>query len=460
MGQLPALIYLFSMYLVAWLFLFSGNASADTFEIHPPILDSCDEEFENLANKLKPGDELILHDGVYSQGCRRAITAKGEADRPIVIRAAPGAQPVITRSPQSNTTHNNIEIVDSAYLTIRGLHFRGGSIGVRVIRGHHVTLEDNEIAETQNNALAVNAGDVDSLIARRNHIHHTGLHPTAPTEGEGMYLGCHDGTCKVTNSLFEGNYIHHLRGTSEGGNDGIELKLGSSGNVVRDNVIHDTNIGTHYPCIFVYGGAGVNVVEGNVVWNCGEGIQVVADALVQNNLIINCSLTGITASPHAANRRVRNVMIVNNTVVGHPKCLQARWEGADNMVLANNAFYCGSGVAVDALGLDGAGVTVRANAVEGTLTGVQLDGRTFIAGGPAANTFNGTDAFDLWPRGQSALIDHGDVKFSPRQDFNNQLRSISTVDIGAYQSRGRPDNPGWKVGPGFKPLDRQGKSNP
>ncbi len=151
--------------------LFGGNVNGETFEIHPPNSESCDEEFENLANKLKPGDELILHDGVYSQGCRRAITAKGEADKPIVIRPVPGARPVLTRPAHSNTTQNNIEIVDSAYLTIRGLHFRGGSIGFRVIRGHHLTLEDNEISETQNNALSVNAGDVDALIVRRNHIH-------------------------------------------------------------------------------------------------------------------------------------------------------------------------------------------------------------------------------------------------------------------------------------------------
>ncbi len=445
-------------WLALWIGLFCADAKAETFEIHPPNSESCDEEFENLANKLKPGDELILHDGVYSQGCRRAITAKGEADKPIVIRAADGAAPLITRPASTNTTQNNIEIVDSAYLTVRGLHFRGGSIGFRVIRGHHLTLEDNEISETQNNALAVNAGDVDALIVRRNHIHHTGLHPSAPTEGEGMYIGCHDGRCKVTNSIFEGNYIHHLRGSSEGGNDGIEIKLGSFGNVVRDNVIHDTNIGTQYPCIFVYGGgAGINIIERNVMWNCGEGIQVVADALVQNNLILNSSLAGITAAPQTANRRVRNVTIVNNTVVGHPKCLDLRWEGAENMVLANNAFYCSGGVAVDALGLNSSGVTARANAVEGTLTGVSLDGQKFIAGGRAASTFKGADGFDFWPRAKSALIGKGDVKFAPRQDFNNQPRGAAKVDIGAYESSAQPDNPGWKIAPGFKALDGQGR---
>ncbi|MSP37306.1 MAG: hypothetical protein EXR70_02280 [Deltaproteobacteria bacterium] len=184
---------------------------------------------------------------------------------------------------------------------------------------------------------------------------------------------------------------------------------------------------------------------------------MVADALVQNNLILNSSLTGITAAPQTANRRVRNVTIVSNTVVGHPKCLDLRWEGAENMVLANNAFYCAGGVSVDALGLNGSGVTVRANVVEGTLVGVHLDGQKFRGGGRAGNTFKSSDSFDLWPRANSALLGAGDVKFAPRDDFNGRPRAAAKVDIGAYEAKGQSDNPGWKIAPGFKPLNGQNK---
>jgi hypothetical protein len=34
------------------------------------------------------------------------------------------------------------------------------------------------------------------------------------------------------------------------------------------------------------------------MWNCGEAIQVVSNAVVRNNLILN-STNGITAAPHA-----------------------------------------------------------------------------------------------------------------------------------------------------------------
>jgi Right handed beta helix region len=430
---------------------YHGEAAAETIEIHPASTDSCDENFQSVANKLQPGDELVLHDGVYSQGCRRGISVNGKPGKPIVIRVAAGAHPVIARSPQSNATQNNIDIIDSNYLTIRGLHFRGGSTGVKIARGSHLTLEDNEIFETQNNAIAINSGDADSLIIRRNHIHHTGLYPFGPTEGEGMYIGCHEGTCKVTNSLFEGNYIHHLRGTSAGGNDGIEIKVGSYNNVVRDNVIHDTNIGSKYPCIFVYGGGPErNLVEGNAVWNCGEAIQVVADAIIRNNLVLNSAVAGIVAGPHAVNRRVRNVTIVNNTIVGHPTCLELHWNGAENMVLANNAVYCPDGTAMNAAELEGKNIVLRANFLEGKLIGVRLDGESFLPGGSLASAFFSSDVLDVWPRPESALIGKGDATLAPRGDFNDIPRGTKTVDVGAYETRSLNANPGWKVTPGFK----------
>src|SRR6266542_6478051 len=228
--------------------------TAAEVQISPQTAPACHEEFAKVANTLQPGDVLILRGGTYSQSCRRAITVNGTAAAPIVIRAAAGERPVITRPADNIDTHNNIEIVNSSYLIIRGLAFQGGSTGVRFIGGHHITLEDSEIYETGNNAISLNYGNTDFFVFRRNHIHHTGLSTSGLTEGEGFYAGCNNDACRITNSLFEGNYIHHLRGTSDGGNDGIEIKVGSYNNVVRNNVIHDTTIGRRYPCIFVYGG--------------------------------------------------------------------------------------------------------------------------------------------------------------------------------------------------------------
>ena len=415
-----------------------------------PSASQRQEELETVANSLRPGDELVLHGGVYSQTGRRAITAHGTPDKPIVIRAAEGESVLLTRPAEDMDKYNNIEFIDCSYLVIRGLKFKGGNSGIRFIRGHHVTLEDCEICETGNNALTMNSGDCDAFVIRRNHIHHTGLSNAGPTEGEGMYIGCHDGSCVTTNSLFEGNYIHHLRGTSDGGNDGIEIKVGSGGNVVRDNVIHDTNIGRQYPGIFVYGGGKhQNVVERNVIWNAGEGIQVVSDAIVRNNIIFDCIATGITAAPHAAMPEMRNVLIIHNTIVGHPTGVHIRWSGARNMIYSNNAVYCPEQTAIDAAGIDQQ--FLRANYVCGALRGCELDGSRFRDGGTLAETFLGPAEHDYWLRPDSALVGSADPAFTPRDDFNRTDRT-PPCDVGAYELDGRPQNPGWRVTAGFKQL--------
>ncbi len=426
------------------LFALGGfECAAHIYETHPSRPDSEREEFETLANQLQPGDELLVHEGVYSQTGRRAITAKGTQVSPIVIRSADGESPLLRADPR----HNCIEFVDCAHILIRGLRFQGGSSGVRFIRGDHITLEGCEIFETGNNALTMNSGNCHAFIIRSNHIHHTGLNTSHPTEGEGMYIGSHSGSCRTTESLIEGNYIHHLRGTSDGGNDGIEIKAGSFGNVVRNNVIHDTNIGRRYPGVFVYGGGpGTNLVEGNVIWNAGEGIQVVSDAVVRNNIIFNCAATGITAAPHAAMPQVRNVSIINNTIFNAPVGVRMRWAKSTNAVFANNAIYCPDGWA---LSMEAGSAFLERNYIHGRQPGVKIDNDQFFEGGVPSAAFVDVTKNDFWPCPGSPLRNHANRRLAPESDFNGMKR-IPPSDVGAYESQQREDNPSWPIRSGFK----------
>jgi len=103
------------IFLFVLLVVFLGNGFVHesclgaVFEIYPATVES-QEEFETVANSLKPGDELILHGGLYSQSARRAITVNGSAAKPIVIRAANGQQPLLTRPADNIDKYNNIII--------------------------------------------------------------------------------------------------------------------------------------------------------------------------------------------------------------------------------------------------------------------------------------------------------------------------------------------------------------
>ena len=80
--------------------------------------------------------------------------------------------------------------------------------------------------------------------------------------------------------------------------DGIEIKRGAHDNIVRDNVIVRSN----YPGITMYGFAGAggpNIVERNLVWHgkADNGIQIVGQIIVRNNIVLDAAITGIASKP-------------------------------------------------------------------------------------------------------------------------------------------------------------------
>lgn len=409
-------------------------AHAGTFEATPA------DDLEAKVNALTAGDELIVHGGTYTLSGRFGISLTGTAAAPIVIRAADGERPVIDRP----AADQNIWDLDRAdYVTIRGLEFKGGSAGVRITAADHLTIEDCEIHDTADVALRANDGGAvyRSLLIRHNHIHHT------DGTGEGMYLGCNNNGCRVLDSVIERNYVHHTNGATVSQGDGIELKEGSAGNVIRDNVIHDTG----YPCILTYatvGNGGPNVIEGNALWGCGDhAIQSAADATIRNNLILGSVANGIAMQPHQAGTPA-NLVVVHNTVL-HATNDAIRVSGITGTVtIANNALYAQAGNAIAASGTL-AGLTVAGNRGVGALVGVS-GGFTAstLAGDLVSGGYGGAPPMDLYPAPGSSLIGAGDPAYAVAIDFNGIARGAS-VDVGAY-AFAAGGNPGWQLTTDFK----------
>ncbi|HSW22390.1 MAG TPA: right-handed parallel beta-helix repeat-containing protein, partial [Burkholderiaceae bacterium] len=398
--------------------------------------------FETAVESLQPGDTLVVHAGTYSDSGRISISVRGTASAPVLIKAADGqARPVITR-PSGAAVQNTINVEGASYLTIKGLDIVGnGGDGINLSGGpSFITLEDLDIHDID---VGINfRSSMNNITVRRNHIRRTGI---GNGTGEGMYVGCNDATCIVRDSLIEYNWIHDaLPGTTQG--DGIEIKVGSHSNLIRHNVIYNMT----FPGIFVYGtGANpANVVEGNVIWNCLEGIYAVADAVVRNNIVIG-SGTGLSLYSHAQVGQMKNVTAVNNTLYDNNDGLYVRWgSGVSNMVLANNAVYSPGKTAVNAGGGFGAGATVAANYVQGG-SSITLDNTRLHAGGSAANTFVDAANKNFWPRAGSILLDRGAAAHAPGNDFNLTAR-VAPVDVGAYEALGLTANPGWRIVEGFK----------
>ncbi len=393
------------------------------------------DDLEAAVANLSPGDELVLRGGTYFFNGNVTLSANGTAAQPIVMRAKDGETPVIQ---QATSNQNVVEINGSSYFVVSGITFTGGSHGVRLINSDFVTIQDCEIYETGDVALSANSGGTyDGLKILRNHIHHTN------GTGEGMYLGCNNDGCRIANSLIEGNYIHHTnRSTVEQG-DGIEIKEGSYANIIRNNVIHDTN----YPGILLYstvGNGAQNLVEGNVVWNVADNtMQVAADAVIRNNIIL-----GNVAFRSHQSGSPSNIEFVNNTVVSSGSGIEVR-NVSGSVVIANNAVYAQGG-AIRLISGDLSQVQLSANVGAGGLSGGSSgysDGNG-IASDLVNGHYNGVPPIDVFPAAGSALIGAANPAYVPGTDFNGTARN-GALDVGAYKSS-QGGNPGWSIATGFK----------
>lgn len=384
---------------------------------------------------LKPGEELVLGGGTYTMSSAFRVTVVGTQQQPITIRAKTGEKP---RIHMNTGAQNIIEVQGSRYVIFRGIEFTGGSHGIRLMDSDFVTVENCEVHETGDVAISANSGGTyEGLRILRNHIHHT--HGT----GEGMYLGCNNDACRIANSLIEGNYIHHTNGSDVQQGDGIEIKEGSYGNIVRDNVIHDTN----YPGILTYSTVGngpPNVLEGNVIWNSNDyAIQSAADIVMRNNVVLGT----VALQSHQAGSP-GNVEIVHNTIINNGSGLEVR-NVVGPVLIANNAIYSESSSAIRLVSGNLGLVTVAGNVGRGGLSG----GSSGYTEGKGIGTdfvgaHYGVPPLDVFPKSGSALIGAASAAHATPLDFNGTSRT-GTNDAGAYRFSAS-GNPGWQISAGFK----------
>lgn len=419
----------------------TSSASAAEIEIDPG------DDVEGAIAALEPGDVLILHGGTYTVTERFAISIAGTEAMPIVIRAADDEVPVIERP---DASENIVDVDFADWVEIRGITFTGGSAGVRLSMVSNFTFADNEIHGTNDVALRANDG---GMTYSNLHIVHNHIHDTDNT-GEGMYLGCNSDDCRLADSVIERNWVHHTNQATVVQGDGIELKEGSSGVVIRDNVIHDTN----YPCILTYSAVGngpPNVIEGNVMWNCGDhAIQSAADATIRGNIILSNGSHGIAMQPHQSGAPA-NLQVLHNTIV-IPSGNAINVSGAvGSITIANNAVFAMSGAAIN-IGGDTSMITVAGNVGAGGFSGG--DGSGYVDGDLAAafvdGGYAGAPPVDVFPAAGGPLLGAGDPTYAIDEDFNH-LPLRDPPDVGAY-AFDRAGNPGWVIQEGFKEFPDDG----
>lgn len=315
------------------------------------------DRFKTKVEALVAGDTLRVSAGTWSVGGFFYVEPRGTAGAPIRILAEPGA--VLTR-PDAGQNVINFGGAGTGsparYVVFRGFEVTGGSMGIRVWDVENFWIDQCRVHDTASVAIAANSRDTYRLFVTRTEITSTG------GTGEALYLGGNNGASVARDAVVALNHIHDTGG-SQG--DGIELKQGSHGCLIAENVIHATN----YPGILCYGtgGGDQNVIEGNLVWDTNSNpFQVQGEAIVRNNVVFARNGPAFQSAPHQGNPT--RLEVVHNTFIaqnGRGATLRS-WANEPGMVLANNAFYSRND---DSVAINGgtSGIAIEGNVVYGQL---------------------------------------------------------------------------------------------
>jgi hypothetical protein len=385
--------------------------------------DSAVSSTQNGANlkariaTLKPGDRLEIGPGTYSINSYFGVDLQGTLVAPIWIVAKAGATPVITRPNASQNAMNVGVSKATRFVCIRGLEITGGSAGIRLYAVQDFWLDRCHVHHTNEAGVTANTADTARLYLTRNQVDHT------LGTGEGFYLGANNAQFVMRDSVVALNHVHDTAGTQ---GDGIEIKQGSFGNWVAQNLVHDTK----YPCILLYGTGGnpFNVVERNICWNAGDNVmQVQGEALVRNNLLMN-GTNGFGSHDHQG--QVRDLTFVHNTIVNPTKGAQlSNWSGRPGMVFANNVVYSETSQSIAFSG--SSGVTITGNVVVGPVTGASSGWK--VGGGLSDFKSVTWDASqkDASLSATSKILGSGDPLWEVADDITGKPR-IGRVEAGCY----------------------------
>ena len=387
----------------------SGTAFGRSITVGPSA-DWC-----NAINTASPGDEIVFLPGSYTAPCW--ITARGTASNWILIRSESEVDGQRATFAYPGSAANVLELRNAAYVILRGFAFaptQDAVDAIRIRQANDIIIERNTF--TGIGGVSIPANDSGTNIPRLT-IRYNVFRNLQST---GIYLGCHEGNCKVTDILVEGNFIDGV--TSSGVGYGLEIKLNSYG-TVRDNTVYRTK----GPGLMAYGsnqGDPPTIFEGNYVEGSRTDGGIViggGPAIVRNNILVGNTYGGISAQNYASRNLQRDVWIVHNTVLNNADSginVQGWTTGANN-VIAYNAILPRSGTAA-----------LRPTAPVGAIVGN-------VTCGSATPCFvnASTAPYDLWPTLTSPLLDvagGGTEPWRPNDDFMGLSRG-NAADVGAFE---------------------------
>lgn len=419
---------------------------------------------------LVPGDRLLIEPGRYELPTISLEGVNGEPGLPITLEGNGDGVEIVGTS----YSHNVVSFHDNHDLILRRLDisFIGGADtrtnGVEALKfeagvSHDILIEDCILHDVGNVLIGSQAPETHHVTIRHNELRNAGVCC--------MYLGYFDSEPKryVYDFLIENNLMTDCPADarSEEGY-GIQIKAGSYGNVIQDNVLVDV-AGTTRAGIVVYHTAesigtplrANNIIRRNVVIRSrAEGIDAAAAAVVENNIVVDAASYGFYFQGRDGYtgpiQALHNTVYMSGTTGTVRGFMFSNWEGVDSQsLIANNLSLMARADLIAFRAPSGIGQARSSNNLAygaSDIAGVsQLSDPT-----QAVFSVSYGDPDYLYPIPDGIAVNRGLSSAGVVDDFNGNSRD-SAPDIGAYESSGG-NNPGWPLQEAIKGEDQSSGS--
>ncbi|GAB4200497.1 MAG: hypothetical protein OHK0022_21640 [Roseiflexaceae bacterium] len=272
-----------------------------------------------LQNAL-PGDLILLADGTYSG--RFTLEKQGTAADPIIVRGSRAA----VLNGGSTSSGYGFYLKNASYVRLEGFTVTNSMKGVMADGTNNSVIDGLAVHTIGDEAIHLRSFSSDNLI-QNSTITETGLR--RPGYGEGIYLGSANSNWGTyTGGQPDASDRNRVIGNTIGPNvrgEGIDIKEGTSGGVIRDNVFDGaglTNINYDDSWVDVKGN-GYQIIGNRGSRALLDGFQthVPLDGYGRDNIFAN-NIADVGASGYGFNIQQKsgsplgNIVCANNQVTG------------------------------------------------------------------------------------------------------------------------------------------------
>lgn len=294
-----------------------------TRPIAKPVYVSTATELKKALLAAKPGDSIILSDGIYQGRFVIAAEVSGTALKPIVLT---GSREAVLDA--GDTTTGYVLALKASYWKIKGITLKNGMKGIMADGASYNVIDGVKVTQIGEEAIHFRKFSKHNVV-KNSEITHTGL--KRPGYGEGIYIGsAYSNWAKYTDDQpdkCDSNQVLNNKLGPYITAECIDIKEGTTGGIIKGNIFEAQGItgensadswidlkGNHY------------LIENNMGYNTQPSV-------LEDGYQVNCAYEGWGSY----NKFKGNISNVNANGYGiNIRLKSSRGEAVGNQVYPNN----------------------------------------------------------------------------------------------------------------------------